>query len=238
MALLVSDCPRCGSNSITFDVLSQVYRGIESDWRRWFEIFCKCRACGLPTIFLVALNEYQSKDYFAKDNALVTHAEGLNRHFEIDQFISLRDNITEPPPEHLPGDIQNAFNEGAACMSIGCSNAAATMFRLCVDLVTRPLLPKQEDAEKLQPNTKTRRDLGLRLTWMFDNGILPSSLRELAKCIREDANDGAHVGSLTKEDAEDLLDFTRALLERLITEPKRLELAEARRQKRREKPER
>jgi hypothetical protein len=41
------------------------------------------------------------------------------------------------------------------------------------------------------------------------------------------------VGYLTKDDAEDLLDFTTALLERLITEPKKLELAEARRQTRR-----
>jgi hypothetical protein len=62
---------------------------------------------------------------------------------------------------------------------------------------------------------------------------LPSDLRELAKCIREDANDGAHVGNLTKEVAEDLLDFKTALLERLFTEPKRLKLAEVRRRARR-----
>src|SRR5258708_6245693 len=109
------------------------------------------------------------------------------------------------------------------------------MFRLCVDLTTRPLLPAPEDTTTPQPNSKQRRDLGLRLTWLFDNGKLPSDLRELARCIREDANDGAHVGNLTKEDAEDLLDFTTALLERLIiiTEPKKLELAEARRKDRR-----
>jgi Domain of unknown function (DUF4145) len=64
---------------------------------------------------------------------------------------------------------------------------------------------------------------------MFDNKLIAPALRELAKCIREDANDGAHIGNLSKEDAEDLLDFTRALLERLVTEPKRLEQAETRR---------
>ncbi len=94
-------------------------------------------------------------------------------------------------------------------------------------------MPDPTDTTKTQPNEKTRRDLGLRLAWMFDNGILQPTLRELAKCIREDANDGAHVGSLTKQDGEDLLDFTIALLERLITEPKKLELAEARRKARR-----
>jgi hypothetical protein len=40
---------------------------------------------------------------------------------------------------------------------------------------------------------------------------------------------GAHAGNLTKPDAEDVLDFTEALLERLVTEPKRLEIAQQRR---------
>jgi|ERR1700727_2702241 hypothetical protein len=107
------------------------------------------------------------------------------------------------------------------------------MFRLCTDLATRPLLPDRLDTGSEQPNSKTRRDLGLRLAWLFDKQLLPLNLRELAKCVREDANDGAHVGNLTKEDAEDLVDFTEALLERLFTEPERLRLAEERRNKRR-----
>jgi hypothetical protein len=68
---------------------------------------------------------------------------------------------------------------------------------------------------------------------LFENRLLPSDLRELAHCIKEEGNDGAHAGTLTKEDAEDLLDFTVALLERLVTEPKKLKLAEERRQDRR-----
>ena len=56
---------------------------------------------------------------------------------------------------------------------------------------------------------------------------------KLATCIREDGNDGAHAGTLTKADADDLVDFTIALLERLITEPKKLELAKERRETRR-----
>lgn len=141
--------------------------------------------------------------------------------------------MAQRPPDHLPAEIENTFKEGAACLVISCNNAAATMFRLCIDLATRPLLPVPDDSTKPQPNGKTRRDLGLRLAWLFDNGILPADLRELAKCVREDAKDGAHVGNLTSEDAADLLDFTTALLERLFTEPKKLQLAEARRAARR-----
>jgi Domain of unknown function (DUF4145) len=105
------------------------------------------------------------------------------------------------------------------------------MFRTCVDLATRPMLP-EEDVSGL--NKKTRRDLGLRLPWLFDNGKLATDLRDLSTAIREDANDGAHQGILTKEDAEDLMDFTTALLERIFTEPERLRIAKERRQKRRQ----
>ena len=82
-------------------------------------------------------------------------------------------------------------------------------------------------------NAKIRRSLGLRLPWLFAQGLLPVAVQELSACIKEDGNDGAHVGSLTQADAEDLMDFTIALLERLYTEPERLRLAQARRDSRR-----
>jgi hypothetical protein len=105
------------------------------------------------------------------------------------------------------------------------------MFRACVDLATRPLLP-EGDLDGL--NSRVRRDLGLRLPWLFKNGLLPKDLAGLSSCIREDGNDGAHQGTLTREDAEDLLDFTRSLLERLYTEPGKLLAAGERREKRRQ----
>jgi hypothetical protein len=223
---------------MSFDVHAQVYRFSRYNWQNFYELFCVCRGCSRLTIFLVSMtvegHQANMNQLFYKPGGMVAYPDALNQYFKIESFVSLRDNTAQKPPEHLPEGINNAFNEGAACLTIGCNNAAATMFRLCVDLETRPLLPNPADATKAQPpNNRIRRDLGLRLGWMFDNNILPSALRELAKCIREDANDGAHVGNLTKEDTEDLLDFATALLERLITEPKRLELAEARRAARR-----
>ena len=104
------------------------------------------------------------------------------------------------------------------------------MFRLCIDLVTSSFLP-EENSNGL--NNRIRRSLGLRLPWLFDNNLLPETLRDLSSCIKEDGNDGAHAGTLEESDAEDILDFTRALLERLYTEPKKLELAAERRAARR-----
>ena len=71
------------------------------------------------------------------------------------------------------------------------------------------------------------------MRWLFGSGRLPQALQDLSHAVKEDGNDGAHAGILTAQDAEDLLDFTVALLERLYTEPKRLELAVARRAARR-----
>ena len=59
------------------------------------------------------------------------------------------------------------------------------------------------------------------------------TLRQLSTCVKEDGNDGAHAGNLSTEDAENLLDFTTILLERLYTEPERLRIAEERRIQRR-----
>jgi hypothetical protein len=154
----------------------------------------------------------------------------LNNYVEINSHISLKDQASTAPPDHIPKNIEAVFREGATCLAVGCYNAAGTMFRLCVDLATRAMLPK-EQTEGL--NAKVRRDLGLRLPWLFENGRLPEALKELSSCIKEDGNDSAHAGTLNESDAEDLLDFTTALLERIYTEPERLRLAKERRDTRR-----
>lgn len=118
---------------------------------------------------------------------------------DIEGIVSQKDNVTVPPPEFLPTEIEAVFREGATCLSVGCYNAAATMFRLCVDIATRSILP-EGDAEGL--NSKVRRNLGFRLPWLFQHSHLPSALQELSTCVKEDVNDGAHEGTLKKADAK------------------------------------
>lgn len=105
------------------------------------------------------------------------------------------------------------------------------MYRLCVDLASRQLLPAESDPDS--PPARVRRSLGLRLEWLFKNKIVDASLEDLSHCIKEDGNDGAHEGNLTKADLEDLQDFTFAFLTRFYTEPERLRQAMARRAGRR-----
>ncbi|WP_202967626.1 MULTISPECIES: DUF4145 domain-containing protein [Comamonas] len=145
-------------------------------------------------------------------------------------FVSLKDRAAINPPEHLPEDVKACFIEAATCEAVNCFNAAGTMYRLCMDKATKSLLPV-EDVDGL--NAKIRRSLGFRLDWLFKNQKLDMALEELSHCIKEDGNDGAHDGTLSAADAEDLRDFTIALLDRIYSYPARLRLATERRQVRR-----
>lgn len=228
MALLVADCPRCGTKQITFDAYKEIHAGSKYEWQRWYEVFCECRKCHRATIFTVSQKDIKYKGAL-NSNGLLAFAS-LNDCVDVQSYICIRDIASQKAPDHVPNAIRAAFEEGSTCVSVRCWNAAGTMFRLCIDLATRSLLPPETDS---QPNRGARRNLGLRLPWLFDNGRLPGDLRDLSTCIREDGNDGAHAGLLGKEDAADLCEFTVALLERLYTQPERLKIAEARRAERR-----
>lgn len=227
MSELVADCPRCGAKNMTFDLKDQLLAYCRYNWQHWFEAFCICRQCNKSTVFMLSQKSNSTSKSIKEGLAKLPCA--VNQIMEVEYFIGLKDMATIQPPDYLPKNIEAIFREGAACKSIGCFNAAGTMFRLCIDLSTRSLLP---DGEEEGLNARTRRNLGLRLPWLFDHGKLPESLRELSLCIKDDGNDGAHEGTLTKEDVEDMLDFTYVMLERIYTDPKRIELAKIRRENR------
>lgn len=230
MAEMIADCRRCGAGRTTFDVYHSQRVGVDHRHRNRIEAYCTCRHCRGGTIFLIVATQggYPYDEIYT--GGIHNQGGNVNHLVEVDRHISLRDNSGIEPPEHLPKDIDAAFKEGAACAAIACYNAAGAMYRLCVDHATWGLLPPDGAAA---PNNKIKRSLGLRLQWLFENGHLPAALQELSEAIKEDGNDGAHEGTLRKAEAEDLQDFTVALLERLYTEPERLRLAKERRDARR-----
>ena len=228
MSQLIAGCPRCGSAKMTFDVRSAHRYASSYGWQHEYEAFCICRYCGRATVFLLALADSSVPGQIG-DGGLADLPGYINKFVNVRSFVSVKNMATSKPPNHLPKNIEDAFREGATCLAVECFNAAGAMFRLCIDLATRPLLP--EEGEGL--TSKVRRDLGLRLPWLFNHSILPNELRELSSCVKEDGNAGAHAGTLTKTDADDLHDFAYAFLERLYTKPKGIELAKARREARR-----
>lgn len=229
MSQLVADCPRCGANKITFNLISVNYIRQQYGWQKWYEVFCVCRSCNRSTIFVVSENSHDSSNYLDA-HSLNIIKESVNNYVNIESYISLKDCNQVTPPDHLPPELEKIFKEGASCLSINCHNASSTMFRLCLDIATKNMLPENDENGL---NSRIRRSLGLRLQWLIDQNIIPESLKELSSCIKENGNDGAHEGSVTKEDAEDILDFTFIMLERVYTEPKRIELARERRSQRR-----
>ena len=229
MAEIITDCSRCHTKSITFDVLGKNYLSINYHWQKWYEIFSVCRNCGRASIFIVFYK--LDSDYTLVDKiGLLKLDQSLNNFFEIKRLVTIKDLGTRKAPEHVPENIKLAFEEGASCISIDCWNAAASMFRLCLDLATKSMLP---EADTNELNKEIRKSLGLRLEWLFKSNKLPPELKDLSRCIKDDGNDGVHDGNLKKEDAEDLMDFTIAMLERLYTQPEKIRLAGERRKQRR-----
>ncbi len=133
MSELVASCPRCKAKEMTFDLIAQNQTHTEYNWQRWYETFCICRACNKATIFVLCQKESKYGNLLEK-KTLSSFDIAINQFMIVEGHISLKDTATEKPPEYLPEKIDGAFREGAACMAIGCCNAAATMFRLCLDM--------------------------------------------------------------------------------------------------------
>lgn len=221
MAELVENCPRCNVKRTAFSILAMN----EFDGTTRKELFCVCKHCHKSVVFNAMVSSHSATESIKKkDTANITDR------ISIESVVCIKPEDVISSPEFLPEEIKINFDEGAQCYSIGCHNAAATMFRLCLDKATKSFLPE----DTATPSAKIRRSLGLRMDWLFENGHLPVALKELAECIKDDGNDGAHEGILSKVDVDDLIDFTISLLERLYTEPRKIELAKERRLARRQ----
>ena len=142
MAQLVANCARCGANQITFDVLSAIVIRTQYSWQQWYEAFSICRQCLRSTVFV--LSESANSDYeYVHKKGLLNIEDALNRFVDIEGRITLKDTATVSPPDFVPDEIADVFREGATCLAVDCNNAAGTMFRLCIDLVTRSMLPEE-----------------------------------------------------------------------------------------------
>ncbi len=227
-AHIVTECPRCHSTMITLEVISSTELD-ESDLT--FECACVCRHCRRMSVFNILSTEGASALFGAIHNgkALIPPRFRIMFPVKVGFFKDI------PAPAGCPDCVSAAFQEASRCLDVDCFNASATMFRLTVDFATRTLLPDALQADEITvPSRRQRENLYERLKWLFKSGRLGADLHELADCIREDGNDGAHDGTLTKNDAEDLRDFATALLARIFTQPAQIAAAKARRDARRQ----
>lgn len=239
MSTFIFDCPKCSAKKSTFDVNGYELRETRQEIYYWY-LFSTCRACkisitvnaDLTNTRIHSLNNSYYSNESAKIAAIYEQLNGIHDisdWFEDFEYSPILPNA-ETPPEHLPAEVEAFFKEAAKCYAIRCYNASGAMFRLCLDITTKNIISQYEH---LSPTTNDKKTIHSRLNWIFKNGILPKQLEDLSRCIKDDGNDAAHDGSLSKDDAADLLDFTYILLERIYTEPARIENAHQRRVERR-----
>lgn len=222
-AMIVGTCPRCGHHKVTLDVKSDHPVGGDQ-----FETFVRCRQCYRTSVVLLYNKNADSAPTYYKGHYITPV-------FEVRGTIISIPDATQAP-DYTPVEVASIFNEASRCLAMSCYDASGTMFRKVLDSATRAMLPAQPD-DKDQPNYipwKIRKDVALRLNWLFDRGLLPEGLRDLASCVREDGNDAAHdLHGIDEAEARDLEDFTIVVLEALYTLPGQIEANKARRTARR-----
>src|SRR5687767_9499112 len=123
MAQLIANCPRCGANKITFDLVSAIKTEIYYGWQNRYEAFCIFRQCLRSTTFV--LSESVNGDYeYVHKTGLIKIEGAVNRFVTIEGTITLKDTAAVEPPEFVPETIEAVFREGATCLAVRCNNAA------------------------------------------------------------------------------------------------------------------
>lgn len=118
----------------------------------------------------------------------------------------------------VPQSLRDAFSESQTCFRAKAYTAAAIMCRKTLEGVT-----KHQGLEA--------RDLSKALKKMKEASIIDERLYAWADQLRAIGNDAAHGVdvSISREDAQDALDFTEALVDYLFVFQKRFEAFKARR---------
>ncbi len=237
MPIISANCPRCHTQNMTFDVngyndlgVGEFYSG--QGTLREYEIFAVCKKCKGATTFCVIEPREIAQGRFIKPENVMKITDSLNRYFRVFDFVRSHGNPPQSPPDSIPDTIKAVFQEGAACFSIGCWNATGAMFRTCLDLASKD---KIQGVNETDITKHQRENMAARIEWLFEKKRLPENLKDLADCIRQDGNDGAHDGTLGKDEADDLLVFTVQILEHFYTQPAKAEQAKIRRAERRAK---
>jgi hypothetical protein len=106
----------------------------------------------------------------------------------------------------IPNSLRLAYEEARSCFRAKAYTATAIMCRKTLEGIA--------DENKI-----TARNLGIALKEMKDKGIIENRLYEWADALRISGNEAAHgVNSqVSRQDANDILEFTHALLEYVFT---------------------
>ncbi|MFC9490790.1 DUF4145 domain-containing protein [Streptomyces hydrogenans] len=104
---------------------------------------------------------------------------------------------------NAPWEVQRSFQEAYRCFHhANAYSATATMARRTMELIC-----KDQGA--------TTGNLARKITWLQQNNKIEGRLLDWATALRFVGNEGAHGDAVKRQDAEDVLAFTEALLEHI-----------------------
>lgn len=228
MAFYIRKCNHCSADKVKFNVLSYTFD--LDEYLTYF--FLVCENCFMPTTIKMETSNHQILSFLKNKEFKIENQFNLDTFFYNDQIVNTPSNSLRRCPEHVPLNLKSIFDEAAICYSQSCYIACSSMLRLCLDVTTKELLAQYNT----EVNENKRIDtLANRVTFLFEKQVIPNDLKALIDNIRLDGNDAVHEGSTEREEAEDLLDFSELLLERIYTMKKQIEIAQARRLTRRNK---
>lgn len=230
MALIVSNCPHCFTQSsamVLFGVRflpverGEQVEGTGANGLPKFQWDCVvsaiCQVCFLPLSALLHSPYKNTKSEYKNSVAqassvLMGEGNVVTLGFKLKDFWPK----PEPPniPAHLPESVAKAFRaaENNYQMVDG-EDAAAMLYRRAIDVAIREKHPEIGGL------------LAKRITALTDQGLLPPSMKAWADQIRLIGNEGAHEPEgVTKEDLTPMRGFTEAFLRYFITIPFEVDL--------------
>lgn len=124
----------------------------------------------------------------------------------------------------VPDHIASAADEAHQCLSIGAHRGAIALARAVVEATAKD-------------HEITKGMLDKKIDEMAKAGVISDAMKDAAHEIRFAGNEVAHADlaeeSITKEDAEEVLELMDAILTRVYQEPAQVAKVRARRQERR-----
>lgn len=210
MAVLVMQCPHCGAENMTFEVISGV-----DDSRGASSMFVRCSACQACAVVKFGF----SQAGFGARHLLEYYGD-LKEH-PAAKLIKVWPELTVlEAPSNTPDKAARAFVEASQAKRSKLWNAACGSYRRCMELALKQLAPDVE-AWKLEK----------RIDRLAAEHRITPAIQEWAHELRLDGNEALHGEEDATEDmAEQMHHLTHFLLTYLYTLPKQIAKVRARRE--------
>ncbi|AZS50057.1 DUF4145 domain-containing protein [Entomomonas moraniae] len=219
MPTLTADCPHCFTKNTFFKGLN-AYAICEDAGYLTFQ----CQHCKNIVLTLVDDASNQSRRFTQFDFSL--DANKIINGWEV---LNIWPNFPKPKTlDYLPESVAKRYIEAQEQLAEGRFETAISICRKSLDIATVLTLEEKQakdgEGNILTKEALVKRPLKRRIELLFENNLITKDMESWAHIIREDANDAIHTDIIfTKEEAQELLDFTEVFLMYLYTLPKMVE---------------